>query len=140
MMERNQKSYDKLLRELRPILVRHYGTERAEKMIRDTGPIYDRFLTELPSIGGRENPMNKNMDMALPFFALYEASGHTLSGEIIEEMCATPLGKICASDHAMNALDEMSALNRDMKAFFEEVGAPYETWKQVEKTAAKYLK
>lgn len=34
----------------------------------------------------------------------------------------------------------MSALNRDMKVFFEEVGAAYETWKQVEKTAAKYLK
>lgn len=32
-------------------------------------------------------------------------------------MCATALGKICASDHAMNAVDEMSALNRDMKAF-----------------------
>lgn len=68
MMERNQKSYDKLLRELRPILVRHYGTERAEKMIQDMEPIYDRFLAETPSIGGRKNPMNKNMDMALPFF------------------------------------------------------------------------
>lgn len=86
MMERNQKSYDKLLREVRPILVRHYGTERAEKMIRDTEPIYDRFLTETPSIGGRKNPMNKNMDMALPFFALYEASGRTLTEESMEEM------------------------------------------------------
>lgn len=55
-------------------------------------------------------------------------------------MYATPLGKICASDHAMNAVDEMSALNRDMRRFFEEVDAPYEAWKQVEKTAAKYLK
>ena len=32
-------------------------------------------------------------------------------------MCATGLGKLCASDHAMNAVDEMDALNRDMKAF-----------------------
>ena len=55
-------------------------------------------------------------------------------------MCITPLGKICASDHAMNAVDEMSALNRDLKQFFDEVGAPYETWKQIEKTAEKYLK
>ena len=54
-------------------------------------------------------------------------------------MCATPLGKICASDHAMNAVDEMSALNRDMKRLFEETGASYDVWKQVEKTAAKYL-
>ena len=28
-------------------------------------------------------------------------------------MCATSLGKLCTSDHAMNAIDEMSALNRD---------------------------
>ena len=28
-------------------------------------------------------------------------------------MCETSLGKICASDHAMNATDEMSALNED---------------------------
>ena len=33
-------------------------------------------------------------------------------------MCATSLGKLCASDHAMNAVEEMCALNRDMKAFF----------------------
>ena len=40
-------------------------------------------------------------------------------------MCATSLGKICASDHAMNAVDEMSALNRDLKQFFDEQGAKY---------------
>ena len=34
-------------------------------------------------------------------------------------MCATSLGKLCASDHAMNAIDEMSALNRDIKQFFD---------------------
>lgn len=55
-------------------------------------------------------------------------------------MCATALGKICASDHAMNAVDEMSALNRDLKEFFEETGAPHEAWKQLEKTAEGYLK
>lgn len=54
-------------------------------------------------------------------------------------MCATPLGKICAGDHAMNAADEMSALNRDLKRYFEEVGAPYEIWKQVEETAGSLL-
>ena len=32
-------------------------------------------------------------------------------------MCATSLGKLCASDHAMNAVEEMCALNRDMNAF-----------------------
>ena len=55
-------------------------------------------------------------------------------------MCATGLGKICASDHAMNAVDEMSALNRDLKQFFEENGATYPVWKELEKDAGKYLK
>ncbi|MGN0762962.1 MAG: ketopantoate reductase family protein [Aristaeellaceae bacterium] len=54
-------------------------------------------------------------------------------------MCLTPLGKICASDHAMNAVEEMSALNRDMKAFFDEAGADYPAWQAVEQSAARYL-
>ena len=55
-------------------------------------------------------------------------------------MSATSLGKICASDHAMNAVDEMSALNRDLKQFFEENGAAYPVWKELEKEVGKYLK
>ena len=55
-------------------------------------------------------------------------------------MCATSLGKICASDHAMNATDEMSALNRDLKQFFDEHRAKYPVWKELEKEAGKYLK
>ena len=54
-------------------------------------------------------------------------------------MCATSLGKICASDHAMNAIDEMGALNRDLKQFFDENGAEYPAWKALEKEAGKYL-
>lgn len=55
-------------------------------------------------------------------------------------MCATSLGKICASDHAMNAVDEMSALNRDLKQFFDENGAEYPVWLELEKEAGRYLK
>ena len=54
-------------------------------------------------------------------------------------MCATVLGKICASDHAMNAVDEMSALNRDMKAFFDAAGAKYPVWKALESECGRYL-
>ncbi len=54
-------------------------------------------------------------------------------------MCATVLGKICASDHAMNAVDEMSALNRDLEKFFDENGALYPTWKALEGETGKYL-
>lgn len=55
-------------------------------------------------------------------------------------MCATPLGKICVSDHAMNATEEMSAMNRDIQRFFDENGAEYPTWKELEKEAGEYLK
>lgn len=55
-------------------------------------------------------------------------------------MCATSLGKICASDHAMNATDEMSALNRDLKAFFDENGAEYPVWQELEKECGECLK
>lgn len=54
-------------------------------------------------------------------------------------MCVTPLGKICASDHALNAVDEMSALNRDLKHFYDAVGAEYPVWKIIEQSAARYL-
>ena len=55
-------------------------------------------------------------------------------------MCATSLGKICASDHAMNAIDEMRALNRDLKRFFDENGAQYPVWRELEKDTGGYLK
>ena len=55
-------------------------------------------------------------------------------------ICATSLGKICVSDHAMNAIDEMSALNRDLKAFFDANGAEYPVWLELEKECGKYLK
>ncbi len=55
-------------------------------------------------------------------------------------MCATILGKICASDHAMNAIDKMSALNRDLKQFFDENGAEYPVWKELEQECGRYLK
>ena len=54
-------------------------------------------------------------------------------------MCATALGKLCASDHAMNAVDEMSALNRDMKAFFDSTGAEYPVWQALESECGRYL-
>ena len=54
-------------------------------------------------------------------------------------ICATSLGKICVSDHAMNATDEMAALNRDLKRFFDENGGAYPVWQTLEQEAGKYL-
>ena len=54
-------------------------------------------------------------------------------------MCATALGKICASDHAMNAVEEMRMLNCDMKAFFDAAGANYPVWQALEAECRRYL-
>ena len=54
-------------------------------------------------------------------------------------MCATSLGKLCAADHAMNAVGEMSALNWDLKRFFDENGAEYPVWLELEKDTGRYL-
>ena len=55
-------------------------------------------------------------------------------------MCATSLGKLCASDHAMNAIDEIRALNRDIKKFFDQSGAAYPVWQALEAEAGRYLR
>ena len=54
-------------------------------------------------------------------------------------MCATSLGKLCASDHAMNAVDEMDAFNRDLRRFFDAQGAEYPVWQALERECGKYL-
>ena len=54
-------------------------------------------------------------------------------------MCATVIGKVCASDHALNAVEEMTALNRELKAFFDAHQAPYPTYRALEQDAMRYL-
>ena len=55
-------------------------------------------------------------------------------------MCATSLGKLCASDHAMNAVEEMRALNRDLERFFDENGGEYPVWRSLERECGRYFK
>jgi 2-dehydropantoate 2-reductase len=93
--------------------------------------------------------INRIIDANIEGYRAIEAAGHKILPESDKDyesesyrktcyrfyklMCATPLGKICASDHAMNAVDEMSALNRDIKSFFDSAGAQYPVWQQLER-------
>lgn len=70
----------------------------------------------------------------------YESAAYRKTCLRFFQLMCTGLGKICASDHAMNAIDEMSALNRDIKAFFDETGAGYLVWRTLERDAGRYLK
>ncbi len=55
-------------------------------------------------------------------------------------MCSTVIGKICVSDHAMNAVEEMEAINKGLKRFFDEHRASYSIYQKLEEDAWTHLK
>jgi len=57
MMERNDKRYSKLIRQICPVLVRRYGESGTEKFLRHMQPVYSRFLEETLFIDGKGNIM-----------------------------------------------------------------------------------
>ena len=48
--------------------------------------IYDGFQKETPSIGGKENMLASNLDMAMTFFAFYEATDRRITREMFLEV------------------------------------------------------
>jgi 2-dehydropantoate 2-reductase len=54
-------------------------------------------------------------------------------------LAATFLGKICLSDHAMNAVEEMGKLALDLEKFMDECGVDYPVWKELKLSAGRYL-
>ena len=110
---------------------------------------------DLKKLRGDTVYLNRVLDANIEGYRAIRNAGHTIlpkgdadfEGEKYRKtcvkfftlMCATGLGKVCASDHAMNAIEEMSTLNRDLKKLFEENGASYPVWKEMEKDAEKYL-
>ena len=111
---------------------------------------------DLKKLKGNTAYLNRMIDANIEGYRAIKNAGHEILPEgdkdfesekyrktclnFFRLMCATSLGKICASDHAMNAVDEMSALNRDMKSFFDANGADYPVWKELESECGKYLK
>ncbi len=75
--------------------------------------------------------INRSMDATIAAYAVLEDNGHEILPDSDKDfrnpkfkkkylpfyqfIFATKLGKLCTSDHAMNAVDEMSALNRDSR-------------------------
>lgn len=110
----------------------------------------------LKKIKGNKAYFNKIIDANIEGYKAIRNAGHAIlpkEDEIFESpkyrktclrffklMCATSLGKICASDHAMNAVEEMSSLNRDLKLLFDKTDAKYPVWEELENDAKRYLK
>lgn len=95
----------------------------------------------LKKLKGNTEYFNKMIDANIEAYRTIRDAGHEILPDDDKEfegkayrktcmrffklMCVTSLGKICASDHAMNAIDEMGALNRDLKEFFDKNNAKY---------------
>lgn len=110
---------------------------------------------DLKKIKNNRTYLNQIIDANIEGYTAIESSGHEIlpasdkdyHGEkyrrlcyrVYKLMCATVIGKVCASDHALNAVEEMTALNGELKAFFDAHQAPYPTYQKLEQDAMRYL-
>ena len=111
---------------------------------------------DLKRIKNNKAYLNRIIDANIEGYSAIENAGHEilpasdrdyhsekyrrLCYRVYKVMCSTMLGKICASDHALNAVEEMSALNAELKRFFDARQAEYPAYQRLEQDAAKYLR
>ena len=99
--------------------------------------------------------LNQIIDANIEGYRAIEAAGHQilpssdrdyngpkyrrLCYSVYKIMCSTKIGKICASDHALNAVEEMTALNEELKRFFTATGASTPVYLKMETEAKEHL-
>jgi 2-dehydropantoate 2-reductase len=99
--------------------------------------------------------LNKLVDAVIEGYSAIKSAGHSLlpkseesfqtkkfkriNYKLFKLLSATFLGRICVSDHAMNAVDEMGKLAQDLAAFMDENGATYPVWTELKQSAGSYL-
>ncbi len=110
---------------------------------------------ELKRIRNDKAYLNRIIDANIEGYSVIEKAGHEIlpasdrdyrSGKyrslcyrVYKIMCSTVIGKICASDHALNAVEEMSALNDGLKKFFDTYQADCPNYRMLERDAGRYL-
>ena len=110
---------------------------------------------DLKRIKDNKAYLNRIIDANIEGYSAIENAGHEVLPDpdkdyrswkyrricymVYKIMCATVIGKICASDHALNAAEEMSAMNEDLKKFFEVYRAVCPNYRKLEKDAGKYI-
>ena len=110
---------------------------------------------DLKRIKNNKPYLNRIIDANVEGYTAIENAGHEILPDpdkdyrsrkyrrmcytVYKIMCATVIGKICASDHALNATEEMSALNEGLKKFFEAHRADCPNYRKLEKDAGKYI-
>lgn len=110
---------------------------------------------DLKKISRDKQYLNQIIDANIEGYRAIEGAGHQilpssdrdyngpkyrrLCYTVYKITCSTKIGQICASDHAMNAVGEMTALNDDLKQFFATVGARTPVYLKMEAEAKKHL-
>ena len=110
---------------------------------------------DLKRIKNDKTYLNQIIDANIEGYSAIENAGHEILPDpdkdyhsrkyrrmcytVYKIMCATVIGKICASDHALNATEEMSALNEGLKKFFDEHQADCPTYLKLEHDAKTYI-
>lgn len=121
-----------------PAVFACYKTDGNLKMLKGDTAYLNRLLEA--NIEGYRAIRNAGHDILPKADADFESEKYRKTClHFFKLMCATSLGKLCASDHAMNAIDEMGVLNRDLKKFFDANSAAYPVWQVLETEAGRYL-
>ena len=94
--------YRNVMRLLKKYVKAHYP-EEAGRILSETERYYRAFKAECPDLGGDDNMLAGNLDMGLVAFAAYEASGHRIDGEAMDELMAMRTRKLQAAGVFMNA-------------------------------------
>lgn len=114
-----------------------------------------RTCGNMKKLRGNKNYLNMLVDANIEGYRAIQKAGYRILPEADQQfegkayrktclrffhlLCTTPLGNLCVCDHAMHAIDEMSALNKDIKNFFDVENAPYPIWQKLEEECQNYL-
>jgi 2-dehydropantoate 2-reductase len=99
--------------------------------------------------------LNKLVDAVIEGYSAIKLAGHSLLPKSEEKfqtkkfkrvnyhlfkfLASTFVGKVCVSDHAMNAVDEMGKLASDFESFMDERGATHPVWTELKQNTNGYL-
>lgn len=70
---------------LKKYLRKHYPAE-LDTIMASTQKYYESFSQNFPDLGGKENMLSGNREIFLAFISVYEASGHRIGANSIDEL------------------------------------------------------
>ena len=71
--------------QMKKVLIKHYGKEYADRIMKESSSVYRRIVKDADDIGD-DNPMAYNELFALAFVSPYIASNKEIPPEVIQEM------------------------------------------------------